>query len=100
MLGQQEQNWETRAHFLNSASQAMRRLLVDHARKRVRQKRGGGKSRRSLQLVDSLAAPGGMPAEDLLGLDDALDRLKEYEVPEGDQDQIPPSLAAATRARS
>lgn len=64
--------WEGRIHFLAVAAQTMRRVLVDHARSRSRQRRGGG-----LKLVtfdDARAvAPG--PSMDLVVLDEALERL-------------------------
>src|SRR5689334_22596872 len=41
LVGQKDANWESRAHFLNAAAQAMRRILVDHARARQAEKRGG-----------------------------------------------------------
>jgi RNA polymerase sigma factor (TIGR02999 family) len=64
--------WESRAHFLNAAAQAMRRILVDHARARQADKRGGADVR--VVLDESLA---GAPERDLdlVALDDALARL-------------------------
>jgi RNA polymerase sigma factor (TIGR02999 family) len=62
--------WSDKAHFLAVAAQAMRRVLVDHARKRLRLKRGGG--RRAVPL-DGLPAPA--PDDDLVALDEALDAL-------------------------
>lgn len=64
--------WEGRVHFLAVAAQTMRRILVDHARSRGRQRRGGGMS--VVRIEDSNAiAPA--PALDLIVLDEALDRL-------------------------
>src|SRR5262245_60143690 len=63
--------WRDRAHFFAMASTLMRRILVDHARDRARDKRGGGVVFTALQ--DDQAAAGS--TVDALALDDALDRL-------------------------
>jgi RNA polymerase sigma factor (TIGR02999 family) len=65
-----ERSFESRSHFLRAAAQAMRRILVDHARARRAAKRGGGRQRVS---ADEVEAP--QPAADLLDLDEALNRL-------------------------
>ena len=64
--------WEDRAHFLATAATAMRRVLLDHAKARQRQKRGGGAIQVSLADV-----PAGdtAPIEDFIALDTALTRL-------------------------
>jgi RNA polymerase sigma factor (TIGR02999 family) len=62
--------WDGKAHFFAAAAQAMRRILVDAARRKARKKRGG--ERRRLELADT---PSPEPHEDLLALDDALNRL-------------------------
>ncbi len=67
-----DQHFEGRAHFFAAAAEAMRRVLVDHSRNRSRLKRSGGKNRIDL---DRLTDPGSATDEDLLALDDALDRL-------------------------
>lgn len=65
-------DWQDRHHFYALAAQMMRRLLVDHARARLREKRGGGQCRVELDTREL-----GSPAvdADLLLLDDALDKL-------------------------
>jgi RNA polymerase sigma factor (TIGR02999 family) len=66
-----DQQFEGRSHFF-AAAEAMRRVLVDHSRNRARLKRAGGKTRIDLdQLSDAASATD----NDLLALDDALDRL-------------------------
>jgi len=65
-------SWESRAHFLNLAAQAMRRILVDHARRRGRKKRGEGAVRVTL---DEALVGAGEAAPDLTDVDDALERL-------------------------
>ena len=64
--------WESRGHFFAAAAEAMRRILVDSARRKGRLKRGGDQVRQSLEEVE-IAAP--EPREDLLALDEALDKL-------------------------
>jgi len=71
-----DQQFEGRAHFFAAAGEAMRRILVDHARGRNREKRGGGRRRADLDLVSDYATAS---AENVLALDDALERLaREY----------------------
>jgi RNA polymerase sigma factor (TIGR02999 family) len=64
--------WKGRAHFLAVAAQTMRRILVDHARARGRDKRGGGAVRVGLDDMQ-LASP--QAGAQLVALDDALERL-------------------------
>ena len=75
--------WESRSQFFAVAAQMMRRVLVDHARARDAQKRGGGASQVTLGAVDSApgaASRGASPdTVDLLALDDALARLAELD---------------------
>jgi RNA polymerase sigma factor (TIGR02999 family) len=62
--------WSNRAHFLAAAAQAMRRILIDHARRKQTLKRGGDKQRQPLETV---SAP--EPDARLLALDEALQKL-------------------------
>jgi RNA polymerase sigma factor (TIGR02999 family) len=64
--------WEHRGHFFAAAAEAMRRILIDHARRKATARRGGAMQRQALDL-DAAAIP--EPREDLLALDEALDRL-------------------------
>lgn len=66
--------WESRAHFLNTASRAMRSVLVDHARAKLAAKRGGGARREEL-LAD--VALQGEPSWRMLALDEAIDDLED-----------------------
>ncbi len=73
-LGGNNLSFENRAHFFSAAGEAMRRILVENARRKKRLKRGGSQVR--VDLTESqIAAP--MPDEELLALDEALDRLAE-----------------------
>ena len=69
------QEWEGRWHFFAAAAQAMRRILVDSARQRSRAKRGGGMGRVSFDQDLELTV--GDPPEDVLALDEALERLSQ-----------------------
>ena len=70
-------SWQDRAHFLAVAARSMRRILVDRARGRQRQKRGSGRVEEDIAEVQ-VAAPGLVAdREDLLALDTALDELAE-----------------------
>jgi RNA polymerase sigma factor (TIGR02999 family) len=64
--------WEGRGHFFAAAAEAMRRILVETARRKGRLKRGGGHRRVDLRDVQAVAAT---PPEDLLALDEALTQL-------------------------
>jgi RNA polymerase sigma factor (TIGR02999 family) len=64
--------WDGRGHFFAAAAEAMRRILIDRARRRKSLKRGGGRNRITVDLA-GLASPG--PDPDLLALDEALERL-------------------------
>jgi RNA polymerase sigma factor (TIGR02999 family) len=68
----QVRNWNDRAHFFAAAAEAMRRILIDNARQKQRQKRGGGRQRVPLAEAEAVAAT---PDDDLLALDEALARL-------------------------
>ena len=75
LLGaEQETHWESRGHFFAAAAEAMRRILVENARGKHRQKRGGGRTPQALE-PDQVAAP--EVSEDLLALDEALTRLAD-----------------------
>lgn len=73
----QEVNWQNRSHFFAIASQAMRRILVDHARTRHREKRGGIVE--NLPLEEALAAGSEGKRIDLVELDEALTRLAKLD---------------------
>ncbi len=76
LLGSRRVNWQNRAHFFAISAQLMRRILVDAARKRGYQKRGGG-ARNITQDEARLAPP--EKSRDLLALDDALQALAQID---------------------
>ena len=65
--------WDGRGHFFAAAAEAMRRILVEHARRKAAVKHGGALTRR--ELVEDRIAAAFEPREDLLALDEALDNL-------------------------
>jgi RNA polymerase sigma factor (TIGR02999 family) len=72
------QPWNGRGHFFGAAAEAMRRILVENARRKGRDKRGGALQRVSLDQMDfAVAAP---PAQ-LLALDEALEKLAAADEP-------------------
>jgi RNA polymerase sigma-70 factor, ECF subfamily len=73
LVDQNEVDWKNRAHFFGIAAQMMRRVLVDHARGRLAEKRGGGAQQ--VTLSDIHADPGGGHDVDILALHAALEKL-------------------------
>ena len=76
LAGQEEKQWENRAHFFGVAAQAMRHILVDAARARCRDKRGGGARHVSLDEALTLGPEAG---RELVALDDALNSLAKLD---------------------
>jgi RNA polymerase sigma factor (TIGR02999 family) len=76
LVRQDRVDWQGRAHFFAMASQMMRRVLVDHARARLRDKRGGGAARVSLDEGLGLSAERDL---DVVALDEVLARLAELD---------------------
>ena len=73
LIGRADPGWEGKGHFFAAAAEAMRRVLVDQARRKKRLKRGGDKRRIDLEEFE---APLASPVEDVLALDAALERLR------------------------
>src|SRR5262249_26153724 len=74
--GDQDQSWDSSKHFLAAAAEAMRRILVDSARRKRTAKRGGSQQRVAIEVADSKS---GADALDLLALDEALERFAQRE---------------------
>jgi RNA polymerase sigma factor (TIGR02999 family) len=77
LIDQREVNWQNRAHFFSIAAQAMRRILVDYARQRHREKRGG--IGEDLPIEAAALAVSGERSIDLVALDEALTRLAAFD---------------------
>ena len=72
LVGAEDQNWAGRTHFFCAAAEAMRRILIDNARKKKRLKRGGDRERVTLDNAEFAVEA---PSEDLIALDEALEKL-------------------------
>jgi RNA polymerase sigma-70 factor, ECF subfamily len=77
LINQREVNWQNRAHFFGVAAQAMRRILVDYAKARHREKRGGKGENLPLEAVT--LAVSNEKSVDLEALDEALTRLAKLD---------------------
>ncbi len=76
LLGDEGQTWQSRGHFFAAAAEAMRRILIENARRKRRLKRGGDRERVDLQ--DAEPATKG-PCDDLLALDEAIEKLAQID---------------------
>ena len=76
--GAEARHWDTRGHFFAAAAEAMRRILINRARDKGRQKRGGGSQRLEL---DRLAVADKATDEETLAVDEALRRLERHNRP-------------------
>jgi len=80
LVGPNEIEWQSRAHFFGVAAKAMRQILTDHARRRRAQKRGGEQNRITLS---GMATPVADEAFELVAFDDALSKLSELDERQG-----------------
>ena len=78
LIGPRRVPWRDRAHFLAASAEAMRQVLLDHAKARGRRKRGGGATKLPLDIIDLAAAD---DSATIIELDEAVARL-ETEAPE------------------
>jgi len=77
LVGAEPQTWASRGHFFKAAAEAMRRILIDNARRKKSLKRGG--NRRPVDLEESLAVDDASRAEEMLSLDEALTKLAQQD---------------------
>ena len=73
MVGDGDRTWQNRAHFFGAAAEAMRRILVENARRKSRLKRGGGQIRLDIEELDLVATT---PDDKILLMDEALEQLQ------------------------
>jgi RNA polymerase sigma factor (TIGR02999 family) len=73
LAGDGKQNWKGRAYFFAAAAEAMRRILVEHARRKSRLKHGGGQQRLNIEDLQLAETP---PDEKILLVEDALEQLE------------------------
>jgi RNA polymerase sigma factor (TIGR02999 family) len=83
LAGQREVDWQSRAHFFGIAAKLMRRILVDHARRDGRVKRGGGAPHLPLDDFDPPAPGNAVDPVDACVLDTALARLEALDPQQG-----------------
>jgi len=76
LVGSEGQNWDNRGHFFKAAAEAMRRILVENARRKNRLKRGGDRKKAAFQEEITSAEE---PSVDLIALDEALAKLEAEE---------------------
>lgn len=76
LVGKDDPHWNGRRHFFGAAAEAMRRILVENARRKHRLKRGG---QMELVNVDDVEIPAPLPDDELLALDEALDRFSQVD---------------------
>jgi RNA polymerase sigma factor (TIGR02999 family) len=74
LIGDDKPNWDSRTHFFTAAAEAMRRILIENARRKKSQKRGGEYQRLDLQEEEVAIEE---PSEDVLALDEALTALAQ-----------------------
>jgi RNA polymerase sigma-70 factor, ECF subfamily len=86
LTGQRDVEWQGRAHFYALASKLMRRILVDHARARLRQKRGGDVKKVALDdaaldhaVADAPSLLSAARGDDVLAVDEALEKLAQLD---------------------
>ena len=77
LVDRSDVNWQSRAHFFGAAAQAMKRILVDHAKSRRREKRGGAAEDLPLDEARFVVSRG--KSVDLIALDEALTRFAEFD---------------------
>jgi RNA polymerase sigma factor (TIGR02999 family) len=77
----QPQQWNSRGHFFAAAAEAMRRILVDNARRKKAARRGGNLNRRDLDHIQPAADA---PSDDLIALDEALAKFSEIDKPKAE----------------
>src|SRR5262245_470417 len=76
LVGGEERAWDSRGHFFAAAAEAMRRIVVETARRKMRLKHGGDRERVDVELAD---LPTRLPPDDLLALDEALGGLEKLD---------------------
>ena len=78
LVGHEDPRWQGRRHFFAAAAEAMRRILIDNARRKQAIRHGGGLHRTELE-VDALAIRSETPDDELLAVHEALDALAAHD---------------------
>ena len=80
LVGDQQVVWNSRAHFFGAAARAMRRILVEQARRKARPKHGGERERVSLEHAEVVVEP---LSDDVLAVDEAVKKLEAVDARKG-----------------
>jgi RNA polymerase sigma factor (TIGR02999 family) len=80
LVGDQQVIWNSRAHFFGAAARAMRRILVEQARRKARPKHGGDRERVSLEHAEAAVEP---LSDDVLAVDEAVKKLEAVDARKG-----------------
>jgi len=80
VIGQDDPGWDNRGHFFASAALAMRDIMVERARRRMAEKRGGGRRRIPLEQAEAALEP---PSDQVLAIDEALKHLERQDPRKG-----------------
>lgn len=81
LVSSEDRNWNSRTHFFSAAAEAMRRILIDNARRKHRLKRGGGKEKVDLEDAEIAIETS---SEDIIALDEALTKLARQDKAKAD----------------
>ncbi len=76
LVGNEKQEWNGRAHFFGAAAEAMRRILIENARRKAAARHGGGQARLDINQIEIASAA---PDDELLAVSDALEKLTEHD---------------------
>ena len=76
LVGNEEQKWNGRAHFFGAAAEAMRRILIENARRKAAARHGGGQARLDINQIDIATTA---PDDELLAVSDALEKFAVHD---------------------
>jgi RNA polymerase sigma factor (TIGR02999 family) len=79
LVGDNDIHWANRAHFFSAAAEAMRRILIEHARAKGGPRRGGGQGRVPLEIVDVIDLASSDDPDQILALEDAMSRFEKQD---------------------
>ena len=81
LVGSNDQTWQNRAHFFGAAAEAMRRILIESARRKRALRHGGGQQRLDIKEIEIAAATTG---EELLAVNEALEKFAAFDGPKAE----------------
>jgi RNA polymerase sigma factor (TIGR02999 family) len=77
LVGNEKQKWNGRAHFFGAAAEAMRRILIENARRKAAARHGGGEARLDINQIEIATTA---PDDELLAVNDALEKFAAYDL--------------------